>query len=187
MSNWGHLRLQDACQMGTSWQPDSFSAACQTPNDEPEPMQHAKSQSGQKIFMSTCYTDHQMSDAHGSGTQCQQHCYLCTCRHAVLSCVPVLLSQVMRSKLTPQTQPSPAVSSSSRADMLLRCRGMFAASLQQVHAATGELHNLQRVMRFHATREDVAWAALSEMQPCTTICNAKLACRNLLGAVSRHI
>ncbi|DBA72932.1 TPA: hypothetical protein ACH3X2_009886 [Trebouxia sp. C0005] len=68
--------------------------------------------------------------------------------------------QVMRSKLTPQTQPSPAVSSSSRADMLLRCRGMFAASLQQVHAATGELHNLQRVMRFHATREDVAWAAL---------------------------
>ncbi|KAL0052575.1 hypothetical protein WJX82_004127 [Trebouxia sp. C0006] len=67
--------------------------------------------------------------------------------------------QVMRSKLVSQTQPLPAVSLTSRGDMLLRCQGMFAASLQQVHAATRELHNLQQFMRFHATREDMAWAA----------------------------
>ncbi|DBA85972.1 TPA: hypothetical protein ACH3X1_005510 [Trebouxia sp. C0004] len=71
--------------------------------------------------------------------------------------------QVMRSKLASQTQPLPAVSLTSRGDMLLRCQGMFAASVEQLHAATRELHNLQRVMRFHATREDVAWAALISM------------------------
>ena len=142
-----------------------------------------------KVFSSVCYSnyhmsDHHMSDAHPS---CQQHCYLCTCRYAMFSHFPVLLPQVMRSKLASQTQPFPAASLTSRGDMLLRCQGMFAASLQQVHATTRELHNLQRFMRFHATREDVAWAAASEMQPCTTICNAKLTCLNLLDAVSRHI
>jgi len=76
--------------------------------------------------------------------------------------------------LAPQTQPLPAVSLTNRGDTLLHCQGMFAASLQQVHAATRELHNLQRFLRFHATREDVVWAHASEMQPCTTICNAKL-------------
>ncbi len=158
--------------MGSGWQPDRFSAACQTPNVEP--MQHAKSQCGSKVFMSNCNIDRQMSDALSPWTHCQQHWYLCTCCHAVLSCVPVLLPQVMRSKLASQTQPVPAVSLTSRGDMLLRCQGMFAASLQQVHAATRELHNLQRFLRFHATREDVVWAHASEMQPCTTICNAKL-------------
>ncbi len=85
----------------------------------------------------------------------------------MFSCVPLLLPQVMRSKLASQTPPLPAVSLTSRGDMLLRCQGMFAASLQQVHAATRELHNLQRFIRFHATREDMVWAAASEMQPCT--------------------
>ncbi len=144
-------------------------------------------QSGRKISTTTCYTDHHMSDAHASWTHCQQHWHLCTCCHAILSLFPVLLPQVMRSKLAPQTQPLPAVSLTNRGDMLLRCQGMFAASLQQVHAATRELHHLQRFMRFHATREDMAWAALSEMQPCTTICSVKLTSLNLLDAVSRHI
>ena len=88
--------------------------------------------------------------------------------HAAMQCshnFPVLLPQVMRSKLASQTQPLPAVSLTSRGDMLLRCQGMFAASLQQVHAATRELHTLQRFMRFHATGEHMAWAAASEMQP----------------------
>ena len=73
--------------MGISWQLNSFPAACQTPNVEP--MQHAKRQSGHNVVISTIHTDHQMSDAHGSLTHCQQHWYLCTCHPEVLSCVPV--------------------------------------------------------------------------------------------------
>ncbi len=136
---------------------------CIMPNAEL--MLHAKSQSGQKVFVSACYPSHQMPMVLGLIASSTGSC---TCCHAVLSSVPLLLPQVMRSKLVSQTQPLPAVSLTSRGDMLLRCQGMFAASLQQVHAATRELHNLQQFMRFHATREDMAWAAASEMQPCAT-------------------
>ena len=157
-------------------------------------LQHAKCQlfslcsmlqSGQNTF--TCYTDHHVLHAHACWTHCQQHWYLCRCHHAMSSQFPVLLPQVMRSKLASQTQPLLAVSLTSRGGMLMRCQGMFAASLRQVHAATRELHNLQRFMRFHATREDVMWAAASEMQPCTTICNVNLTCIDLHDALSRHV
>ena len=50
--------------------------------------------------------------------------------------------------------------------MLARCQGMFAASLQQMHAARNELRNLQRFVRFQASGEDVAWAASGERQLC---------------------
>ena len=50
--------------------------------------------------------------------------------------------------------------------MLARCHSMFAASLQQMHAARNELHSLQRFVRFHALAEDVAWAASGERQLC---------------------
>ena len=65
----------------------------------------------------------------------------------------------MRSKLGSQAQPTNAVVVTSRTDMLMRCRSMFAASLHQMHAAAQELYSLQQFVRFSATRRDVAWAA----------------------------
>ena len=65
----------------------------------------------------------------------------------------------MRSKLASQAPPSAASSVTSSADMLRRLTSMFSPGFLQMRAASDELHSLQQFVRFHATREDVAWAA----------------------------
>lgn len=64
----------------------------------------------------------------------------------------------MRSKLAAQPQAAAPAAPTDSAQMLERCHGMFAGSLQQVHAAMQELRRLQRFVRFNATPEDVAEA-----------------------------
>ena len=68
-------------------------------------------------------------------------------------------TQVMRSKLASQAPPSAASSVTGSADMLRRLTSMFSPGLLQMRAASDELHSLQQFVRFHASREDVAWAA----------------------------
>ena len=75
-------------------------------------------------------------------------------------------AQVMRRKLATQAQPLPTASITSSTDLLARCHGMFAASLQQMHAARNELRCLQQFVRFRASGEDVAWAASGERKLC---------------------
>ena len=65
----------------------------------------------------------------------------------------------MRSKLASQAPPSAASSVTGSADMLRRLTSMFSPGLLQMRAASDELHSLQQFVRFHASREDVAWAA----------------------------
>lgn len=67
--------------------------------------------------------------------------------------------QVMRSKLASQAPISAASSVTSSADMLRRLTSLFSPSLQRMQAASDELHALQQFLRFHASREDVTWAA----------------------------
>ena len=67
--------------------------------------------------------------------------------------------QVMRSKLAAQPMSELCVPATSSAEMLTRCRGMFAGSVHEVHAAMQKLQSLQRFIRFHATRQDMAWAS----------------------------
>ena len=52
------------------------------------------------------------------------------------------------------------------------CHGMFAGSVRKVHAAMQELHSLQRSIRFHATRQDVAWASSGELSVLCTLSNS---------------
>lgn len=65
----------------------------------------------------------------------------------------------MRSKLAIQALRPAAGPVTSSADMLTRRRNMFGPSLHRMRAASDELHALQQLVRFRASREDVAWVA----------------------------
>lgn len=71
--------------------------------------------------------------------------------------------QVMRSKLASQALAPAASAVTTSGVMLTWRRAMFGPSLQRMQAASYELRALQRLVRFHASREDVAWAASGDV------------------------